>query len=272
MILALLILPASLASADALESDGDRHQAHEGQEHSAQEHSEGSYRYAYKVRVGDEGEGGPGDVHKHIHRVFHSVNRGFLGIEPVSLTPELRAHFGVAEDRGVLVGKVVEDSPAAAAGLEVGDILLAVNGEAVSGDSGVRRALRGQEAGDTVRLEVFRDSAYLELDATLTEAPAPSWGGMPQIHAFTTDDADFTFIGPDGVEIDLPNMEAFGVRMESLGEIGEELGEYFSSEEWAETMRQLEDIEPQVEIQMEVLEERLKELEKQLQKLEEGGE
>ena len=46
-----------------------------------------------------------------------------LGVGLTDLTPELREHFGVGGDAGVMISRVVEDSPAAKAGLRVGDII-----------------------------------------------------------------------------------------------------------------------------------------------------
>src|SRR4029077_19784150 len=63
-------------------------------------------------------EDGPADA-----RVAHHPRRGYLGIQLIEITPELRAHYGVARDAGVLVGGVEPDSPAAKAGIEVGDII-----------------------------------------------------------------------------------------------------------------------------------------------------
>ena len=48
------------------------------------------------------------------------LSGGYLGVELVDLTPELREHFGAPRDVGVMVGRVEPGSPAARAGLEVG--------------------------------------------------------------------------------------------------------------------------------------------------------
>ena len=46
------------------------------------------------------------------------LRKGYLGVQLLDLTPELRVHFGVSEDSGVMISQIVEDSPAAAAGLD----------------------------------------------------------------------------------------------------------------------------------------------------------
>lgn len=93
----------------------------------------------------------------------------FLGVQLSDLTPELRTHFGVPEDVGVIVGKLVDGSPAFRAGLEVGDIVTAVDGEPVASASALARAIGGHEDGDTVVLEVWRDGQMEKISATLEE-------------------------------------------------------------------------------------------------------
>jgi hypothetical protein len=106
-----------------------------------------------------------------VHRLVHGPGFGgpgtFLGVVFLPLTPELRRHWGVPEDAGVLVSKVVEDSPAAKAGLEVGDVLTRVDGQAVEEGFEVRRLIGGREAGETVAIEVFRAGRAQTLSATL---------------------------------------------------------------------------------------------------------
>ena len=57
--------------------------------------------------------------------------RGRLGIEVLPMTPGLRAHFGVDPDVGILVSKVGAKSPAAEAGIEAGDVILAADGKPI---------------------------------------------------------------------------------------------------------------------------------------------
>lgn len=100
---------------------------------------------------------------------------GFLGVQLMEMTAELRDHFDVGADGGVMVSKVVEDSAAFRAGLEVGDIVSAVNGEGVGSARQLTRAISAHEAGETVDLEVWRDGLVQTLSATLGENES---GGM----------------------------------------------------------------------------------------------
>jgi len=87
------------------------------------------------------------------------VQRGFLGVQLVELTPELRRHFGVPRDRGLLVGRVVQASPAEAAGLRVGDILTAIEGDGVARTNDVHRQVRARADGDTIDVTLVRAGA-----------------------------------------------------------------------------------------------------------------
>lgn len=112
------------------------------------------------------GPGGPGAS------VF-VFGRGFLGVGLTETTPELRAHFGAPEDAGILVSKVEAGSPAESAGLKVGDIVTAIDGEKVGNSWEATAKIRKHDQGDTVALEVFRDGRSLDLSATVAERERP---------------------------------------------------------------------------------------------------
>ncbi len=97
---------------------------------------------------------------------------GFLGVELTELSPELRAHFGAPADRGVMVARVAPESPAAAAGVAVGDVLVGLDGDPVAGARELAHAVAAREAGAVVALELVRDGVSQELEATLGERPA----------------------------------------------------------------------------------------------------
>jgi membrane-associated protease RseP (regulator of RpoE activity) len=95
--------------------------------------------------------------------------RGFIGIRLIEMTEELRAHFGAPKDAGVLVGTVESESPAAKAGLKVGDIITAVDGEKIDSTRDLLREVRRHKAGETVKLDVTRDRSSKPLSVTLAE-------------------------------------------------------------------------------------------------------
>ncbi len=96
---------------------------------------------------------------------------GFVGVQLIGITPELREHFGVPKDAGVLVGDVESDSPAARAGIQVGDILTAVDGERIDSSRDLSRAVRSKKAGETVKIDLSRKGARKQLTVTLAERP-----------------------------------------------------------------------------------------------------
>lgn len=83
------------------------------------------------------------------------AERGFLGVQVAG------------SDAGVVVVAVLSGSPGEAAGLAEGDIITAVNGEAVDSAQAVADAIGALAAGDVVSLDVTRDGEPLTLDATL---------------------------------------------------------------------------------------------------------
>jgi serine protease Do len=101
------------------------------------------------------------------------VTRAYMGIIPQDVTPALAKQFGSTETRGALVGDVSADSPAAKAGLKRGDIILELNGKAISGSNELRMSISMMQPKTTVKLKVQRDGSEKEMAVTLGELPAP---------------------------------------------------------------------------------------------------
>ena len=135
---------------------------------------------------------GDGDDHAVIHA--GSQRTAFLGVGLTELTPELRDHFGVAAEGGVMVSRVVDGSPAFQAGLEVGDILAAVDGESTGSARALSMAIGGRDAGEQVTLEVWRDGQLQNITASLDAPSEQHFGSRRQIrkkiHVECDDDAD----------------------------------------------------------------------------------
>jgi len=94
---------------------------------------------------------------------------GFLGVRLIGITDELRGHYGAPKDAGVLVGGVEADSPAARAGIEVGDVITSVDGREVSSTGDLSRAVRRKKAGETVEIELVRGRGSRKVTVTLDE-------------------------------------------------------------------------------------------------------
>lgn len=105
-----------------------------------------------------------------------------LSVESRQTAGPNRAFFGVlvappADGRGVRVDEITPGSPAAAAKLAVGDIILEIDGKMVPEASEFRTAMADRKPGDVIKLAIERDGTGLELRATLTKAFNPKGGG-----------------------------------------------------------------------------------------------
>ena len=102
------------------------------------------------------------------------VTRGQLGAFISDLTSDVADYFGLASTRGVVVNEVVEGSPAQSAGLEVGDIILKINGRDVEGMGQLRNSIASIEPGTTVDLVVNRKGNEITLPVTIGELSTAS--------------------------------------------------------------------------------------------------
>jgi putative serine protease PepD len=97
-------------------------------------------------------------------------DQAFLGVstaDVADLDEALAERFGVEVDEGAFVTDVVPGSAAAEAGLEVGDVIVSIDGDDVSEADGVREAIVEHDPGDTIELEVLRAGEEETLEVTL---------------------------------------------------------------------------------------------------------
>jgi S1-C subfamily serine protease len=106
------------------------------------------------------------------------ITRGYLGVagQAVVLPENQRAagpsaEFGDDVKTAVLVAGVTEGSPAAAAGVMVGDVLLAVNGQAIASPEDLLDVLYHAEIGKAAVLRVLRGGAAIDVTVTVGERP-----------------------------------------------------------------------------------------------------
>ncbi len=97
------------------------------------------------------------------------VTRGFMGILPQELTPEMAKAFGMPNSHGVAVAQVTPGSPADKGGMKVGDVITAINGNPVEDVNSFRLAVAGFAPGTTVHLKIARNGQNLDLPVTLGE-------------------------------------------------------------------------------------------------------
>lgn len=94
---------------------------------------------------------------------------GFLGVRLLWMTPELRAHYGAPREAGVLVSEVEPESPAAKAGIQVGDIITEAGGEKIDSPRELAREVHGKKAGETLDVEISRGRSTKRLTVTIDE-------------------------------------------------------------------------------------------------------
>jgi len=100
------------------------------------------------------------------------VVRGWLGVSIQPVTPDLAKQFNIKDDKGALVGDVVEDSPAEKAGMQRGDVIIEFDGKEVTDPSSLRNSVAGTPPGKKVTLKIMRESKMQKVDVTIAELPA----------------------------------------------------------------------------------------------------
>jgi serine protease Do len=100
-----------------------------------------------------------------------SVERGWLGVEIQPVTPDLAESLGVKADTGALVAKETANSPAATAGVKVGDVITSVNGAAVADPKELARRIAALGPKKVAELAISRNGAQQTIDVTLGAMP-----------------------------------------------------------------------------------------------------
>lgn len=118
---------------------------------------------------------------------FGEVKYAWLGIQGQTITPDIAHTFDLPVERGVLIASVIADGPAAKAGLKGGsrvanvqgqsftlggDIIVKMDGEALSGMEQLKSRLDTKHPGDRVSLDILSDGRHGHLEVTLGEWPA----------------------------------------------------------------------------------------------------
>ena len=98
--------------------------------------------------------------------------KAYLGVEVTDETPQQQQAFGLVPSSGALVVSVVSGSPADAAGIKAGDVIVTFNGKAVTSAQGLTNDVQATASGTTVHLALYRGKQKMSVSATLATGPA----------------------------------------------------------------------------------------------------
>ncbi|MFA4913930.1 MAG: trypsin-like peptidase domain-containing protein [Burkholderiaceae bacterium] len=99
------------------------------------------------------------------------VERGWLGIEPQDMTPELARSFKLTDRRGVVIAGVLRDGPAGQAGLRVGDIVRAIENVRVADTTAMLAMIAALPPGHTATLDVLRGGKSVAVEVRVGVRP-----------------------------------------------------------------------------------------------------
>lgn len=116
---------------------------------------------------------------------------GYLGVQTEEVNAENFAKFGLRDVGGVAVEKVLENSPAAAAGLRAGDVIVKLDGEAITSTRKLTRLISEIAPDHQVRLTIIRGGSEQEVTATIGKRPSPKF-----------DNGNFTFSAPGRIDLE----------------------------------------------------------------------
>jgi serine protease Do len=97
------------------------------------------------------------------------VTRGRIGVGIQNVSKDLADSLGLGKAQGAAVSNVEEGSPASKAGLEVGDVIMKIDGRAVEGSADLSRTIRGMKPGSKANLTVWRGGKTRDLQITVAE-------------------------------------------------------------------------------------------------------
>ena len=100
------------------------------------------------------------------------VVRGWIGVEPRDITPELAENLGLSQKEGVIIAGILKNGPADKAGMKPGDVLLSVKGQPVSSMTEMFNQVALLEPGSQVDITVSRDGKTVPLSVMVGKRPS----------------------------------------------------------------------------------------------------
>jgi serine protease Do/serine protease DegQ len=143
---------------------------------------------------------------------YGKVRRGLLGVSISDFSADTAKAYGVEAREGALVQEVASGSAAEKAGIKVGDIIISVDGEAITNAANLRTTIGVKRSGDKVQLDVLRDGKRRTLTATLDERDSSEQMNAEDIHRGL---AGAHLVNNDGSNFDEPAVLVAAVEPDS---------------------------------------------------------
>ena len=97
--------------------------------------------------------------------------RGYIGVEPQDITPELAESFGLNRSTGAIIAGVIKNGPADKAGLKPGDILVAIEGKPIADSTDMTNLIAQLQPGSKAKLTVLRKTQETTVEAVIGKRP-----------------------------------------------------------------------------------------------------
>src|SRR6202140_3114289 len=208
--LALIALPSPSANsrepADAKAAQMEQRLAERVQERVLQASVRAAVQEAQDQKRRIEVTPEPGDEDTMV--MLGDEGASWLGVESQEISSEKAKELKLPAERGVLLERIVPDSPAAKAGLKDNDVITEVNGQRVEGAAQFRRMIREIPAGRSVQFTVWRDGHAQALSVTLgkSEDHGNMWfKTAPRAFSFQLPNIEMPEVAP------MPDMDWGGV-------------------------------------------------------------
>ena len=108
------------------------------------------------------------------------VVRGWIGVEPQDITPELAQSFGLEKTSGTIIAGVLKGGPAEKAGIKPGDVLLSVADKPVSDTVSMLNLVAQLKPGEQVKMSILRKSREATVEVIIGERPRMKQPALPE--------------------------------------------------------------------------------------------
>jgi serine protease DegQ len=102
-----------------------------------------------------------------------SVTRGWIGVEPQDVTPEIAESFNLDQKTGAIVAGVLKNGPADRAGIKPGDILVSVDGQDITDTTRLLNLIAQIKPGTNAKIHLVRKNREMDLDVMIGKRPPP---------------------------------------------------------------------------------------------------